>query len=204
MERILGREMGDFVRALHEAHGVIFHLEDSAVSIDAKRVTLKSGKTLAADLVVAGVGVRPRLSLAESAGLVIDRGVIVDASLQTSAPDIFAAGDIARWPDRHTGESIRVEHWVVAQRQGQTAARNMLGAREAFDAVPFFWSQHYDIPINYVGHAESWDELTVEGDIAARDCLLRFRRGGRTLAVASIFRDAASLQAELDMERAAA
>ena len=203
MERILGREMGDFVRALHEEHGVIFHLEDTSTAIDDRQVTLKSGGTIAADLVVAGVGVRPRISLAEGAGLAIDRGVVVSATLETSAPGIFAAGDIARWPDRHTGESIRVEHWVVAERQGQVAALNMLGRREKFDTVPFFWSQHYDVPINYVGHAESWDELTIEGDIAARDCLLRYRRNGRDLAVASIYRDVASLQAELAMERSA-
>jgi len=203
MERILGREMGDFVRALHEEHGVIFHLEDTSTAIDDRQVTLKSGGTIAADLVVAGVGVRPRISLAEGAGLAIDRGVVVSATLETSAPGIFAAGDIARWPDRHTGESIRVEHWVVAERQGQVAALNMLGRREKFDTVPFFWSQHYDVPINYVGHAESWDELTIEGDITARDCLLRYRRNGRDLAVASIYRDVASLQAEVAMERSA-
>jgi apoptosis-inducing factor 3 len=201
MARILGAEMGAFVRALHEEHGVVFHLEDTANAIDHTRVTLHSGSTLEADIVVVGVGVRPRVELAEKAGLAVDRGVVVDAYLQTSAPEIFVAGDIARWPDQHTGDSVRVEHWVVAERQGQSAALNMLGAREKFTAVPFFWSQHYDVPINYVGHAEKWDTLTIDGDIAAKDCLLRYKRGQRVLAVASIYRDVASLEAEVAMER---
>ena len=201
MERVLGAEMGDFVRALHEEHGVIFHLGDTVVAIDGKRATLKSGGVLEADLIVVGVGVRPRLALAEQAGLALDRGVVVSAYLETSVPGIYAAGDIVRWPDPYSRQNIRVEHWVVAERQGQTAARNMLGQREAFEAVPFFWSQHYDVPINYVGHAEQWDEIAIDGDIAARDCLLHYKSKGRVLAVASIYRDLASLQAELAMER---
>ena len=178
MERVLGPQMGDFVRALHEEHGVVFHLEDMATAIDGKQVKLKSGGTIEADLVVAGIGVRPRLALAEAAGLTIDRGVTVNAYLETSEPTIFAAGDIARWPDPYSGQAIRVEHWVVAERQGQTAALNMLGYREKFTAVPFFWSQHYDVSINYVGHAEQWDDLAIDGDIAGKDCSLRFKRKG--------------------------
>jgi NADPH-dependent 2,4-dienoyl-CoA reductase/sulfur reductase-like enzyme/nitrite reductase/ring-hydroxylating ferredoxin subunit len=201
MERILGPEMGDFVRALHEEHGVIFRLEETASAIEGKQVKLRGGGTIEADLVVAGIGVRPRTDLAEKAGLTIDRGVVVDEYLQTSAPGIFAAGDIARWPDRRSGERTRIEHWVVAERQGQTAALSMLGHREKFDAVPFFWSRHYDLRINYVGHAEKWDELAIEGDIPTKDCLLRFKRGGRLMAVASISRDLESLQAEVAMER---
>ena len=201
MERILGAQMGDFVRALHEEHGVVFHLEDTASAIVGNQVMLKSGKTLTADILVAGVGVRPRTQLAEKAGIALDRGVLVDSHLKTSVPEIFAAGDIARWPDSYSGDNVRVEHWVVAERQGQTAALNMLGYRERFAAVPFFWSQHYDVPINYVGHAEQWDDLTIDGDIAARDRLLRYRRKGRVLAVASIYRDMESLKAELAMEQ---
>ena len=201
MERILGAEMGAFVRALHEEHGVIFHLENTPSAIDAEQVKLNSGAALEADLVIMGVGVRPRLALAEKAGLKIDRGVVVDQYLQTSAPEIFAAGDIARWPDPHSAQPIRVEHWVVAERQGATAALNLLGQRAPFDAVPFFWSQHYDVPINYVGHAESWDEIAVDGNIAGRDCVLRYKKGGRVLAVTSIYRDRDSLEAEIAMER---
>jgi NADPH-dependent 2,4-dienoyl-CoA reductase/sulfur reductase-like enzyme/nitrite reductase/ring-hydroxylating ferredoxin subunit len=204
MERVLGEQMGDFVRALHEEHGVIFHLEDTVASLDGGRVTLKSGGVVEADVVVAGVGVQPRLQLAERSGLTLDRGVLVNAYLQSSMPDIYAAGDIARWPDPHSGNNIRVEHWAVAQRQGQTAALNMLGHKVKFDAVPFFWSQHYDVPINYVGHAEHWDEIAVDGSITDRDCLVRYKQRGRVLAVASIYRDVASLEAELDMEQAVA
>jgi NADPH-dependent 2,4-dienoyl-CoA reductase/sulfur reductase-like enzyme/nitrite reductase/ring-hydroxylating ferredoxin subunit len=203
LARVMGDAIGGFVRRLHEEHGVIFHLGDTVTAIDGKRATLKSGGVIEADVVVVGVGVRPRLALAEKAGLAIDRGVTVNARLETSVPGIYAAGDIARWPDVHSGENIRVEHWVVAERQGQTAARNMLGQREAFDAVPFFWSQHYDVPINYVGHAEKWDEIAIDGNIAAKDCLLKYKSKGRVLAVASIYRDLASLEAELAMEQGA-
>jgi NADPH-dependent 2,4-dienoyl-CoA reductase/sulfur reductase-like enzyme/nitrite reductase/ring-hydroxylating ferredoxin subunit len=203
MERVLGPQMGDFVHALHKDHGVVFHLQDTVTAIDGRQATLKSGGTIDADFVVMGVGVRPRLALAEQAGLTMDRGVAVNELLETSAPGVYAAGDIARWPDRYSGENIRVEHWVVAERQGQTAAENILGLKVQFDAVPFFWSQHYDVPINYVGHAERWDEIAVEGDIESKDCLLRYKQKGRVLAVASIFRDVESLQAELAMEQAA-
>jgi NADPH-dependent 2,4-dienoyl-CoA reductase/sulfur reductase-like enzyme len=204
LEKVMGPQLGDVIRALHEEKGVHFHLENTVASFEAGKVRLKDGKMFEADFAVAGVGVKPRLQLAEGAGLALDRGVTVDSYLQTSAPDIYAAGDIARWPDPHSRAAIRVEHWVVAERQGQAAARNMLGLREAFTAVPFFWSQHYDVSINYVGHAESWDDLAVEGDLAGKDGLVRFRQKGRTLAVASLFRDLQSLQAEVQMERAVA
>jgi NADPH-dependent 2,4-dienoyl-CoA reductase/sulfur reductase-like enzyme len=204
MERVLGSQLGDVVRAIHEEHGVTFHLGNTAAAIEGQRVLLKSGGLIEADLVVAGIGVRPRIDLAEKAGLAVDRGVLVDACLETSAAGIFAAGDIARWPDPRSASRIRVEHWVVAERQGQTAARNMLGAREKFTAVPFFWSQHYDVAISYVGHAETWDDVSIEGDPAARDCLVRYKHAGRIMAVAAMGRDIEALKAELQLELATA
>jgi NADPH-dependent 2,4-dienoyl-CoA reductase/sulfur reductase-like enzyme/nitrite reductase/ring-hydroxylating ferredoxin subunit len=200
LERVLGPQLGAFVQSLHEEKGVVFHLGHTAQRIDAGSVTLDDGTHIAADLVVIGVGVRPRLDLAERAGHALDRGVAVSAQLETSLPGIFAAGDIARWPDPHSGERVRVEHWVVAQRQGQTAARNILGAGEAFDYVPFFWSAHYDVSINYVGHAEAWDRIDVDGDASQRDFSARFMRGDKLLALATIFRDRESLEAEMAME----
>ena len=201
LERVFGPQLGDFIRALHEEHGVKFHLENGISAIEGNRAVLKNGGTIDADLVVIGVGVRPRIALAEKAGLAIDKGVSVNEYMETSAGGIHAAGDIARWPDPISGENIRVEHWVVAERQGQVAALNMMGVRTPFRSAPFFWSQHYDVPINYVGHAEKWDSIDVEGDVMKRDCVVRYKRGGRVLAVASIYRDKDSLEAGVAMER---
>ncbi|MGQ0648491.1 MAG: FAD-dependent oxidoreductase [Gemmatimonadaceae bacterium] len=201
LERVLGADLGDHVRSLHESHGVAFRLGHTASAIDRSRVTLSGGASLPADLVIAGIGVRPDTTLARAAGLKANGGMLVDEFLETSAPGIYAAGDVASWPDPHTGERIRVEHWVVAQRQGQAAARNILGHKHRFDAVPFFWSRHYDVTIAYTGHARAWDSAQVEGDISANDCEVTYRSGDRVLAVATIFRDQASLQAELLMER---
>jgi len=201
LERVMGPEVGRVVRQLHEEHGVVFHLGSTVRRVDGRAVALSDGTVLDADFLVLGVGVRPVVDVAEHAGLAVDRGIAVNEYLETSVAGIFAAGDVARWPDPHTGDRIRVEHWVVAERQGQTAARNMLGFGERFDAVPFFWSQHYDVTINYVGHAERWDRIDIDGSLDAHDCAVSYKQGGRTLASATMSRDLVSLQAEAAMER---
>jgi len=205
MERVLGADVGRFVQSLHEAKGVRFHLGETVAEVEGRAVKLSGGSQLDADFVVMGVGVKPSIALAEAAGLALDRGIVVDQFLETSAPGVFAAGDVARWPDPHTGDKIRVEHWVVAQRQGQTAARNMLGRREPFDAVPFFWSRHYDMAVQYVGHAEQWDAAELDGSLEAKNCRVTYSRGARRLAVATIgrYHENLAVEAELEGEKVA-
>jgi NADPH-dependent 2,4-dienoyl-CoA reductase/sulfur reductase-like enzyme/nitrite reductase/ring-hydroxylating ferredoxin subunit len=195
-EKTLGAVLGREIQRVHERNGVTFHLGLTAAEIGEDRVRLSDGSELEAGLVVIGVGVRPNLRLAEEAGLEVEKGVLVDEFLETSAPGVFAAGDIARWPDRASGERIRVEHWVVAQRQGQAAARNILGLRRPFTDVPFFWTQQYDLGVSYVGHAAGWDGTTVSGDLQARDFAVRYLSGGRVAALATVGRDLESLRTE--------
>lgn len=199
-EKILGRELGNLIRQTHEANGVKFHLGRTPAAIQDRHVQLDDGTKLDCDLVVVGIGVRPNTKLAEEAGIATDNGVLVNEYLETNVPGIFAAGDIARWPDPRAGR-IRVEHWVVAQRQGQTAARNILGALEPFVVPPFFWSNHFDLHVHYVGHGNSDDRASVSGDLKAKDLSVIFRSGDKLTAVASVGRDVENLEAEVALER---
>jgi 3-phenylpropionate/trans-cinnamate dioxygenase ferredoxin reductase subunit len=200
MERVLGRDLGTFVRELHESNGVRFHLGSTVRTIDRDHVTLADGTRIDAELVVVGIGVRPSTELAAAAGIVCDRGVLVDEMLRTSAPGVWAAGDLARWPDPSTGEPVRIEHWVLAERLGQAAARNILGAEKPFRAVPFFWSRHYDVSIQYVGSAFGFEAADPVGDPRHGKGTVLFKRGGRTLAVASVGDERVSLEAEIALE----
>jgi NADPH-dependent 2,4-dienoyl-CoA reductase/sulfur reductase-like enzyme len=201
MEAVFGAEIGDLVRQVHEQHGVRFHLGTTGAAIDARGVSLHSGERLDTYLVVVGIGVRPLTALAETAGVAIDRGVMVDGYLETSVPGIWAAGDIARWPDRLSREPLPIEHWVVAERQGQTVARNMLGRRERFDQAPFFWTRQYDLTLSYVGHARQWDRIEIDGSLGSREATVAYWNNGRRLAVLTIGRDRDSLVAEFELEQ---
>jgi apoptosis-inducing factor 3 len=194
MAQIFGSRLAELIAAAHRDRGVQWHVGRKVEYASEHAVRLDDGTLLDADLLVVGIGVAPRVGLAQAAG--VDDGVIVNEYLATGAPDIFAAGDIARWPDLYSGGHIRVEHWVVAERQGQCAALNMMGHRKRYVAIPFFWTKHFDLSIRYVGHATSWDELKVEGDLSGRDGLVRFVKEGRLLAVATVERDVSALKEE--------
>jgi NADPH-dependent 2,4-dienoyl-CoA reductase/sulfur reductase-like enzyme len=204
LERVMGPDLGAYIRRLHEAHGVVFHLGHKTTAIEETRdglvVRLDDGTALEADFMVIGVGVKPATALAQAAGLQVDDGILVDEQLQASAPGVYAAGDVARWRDRR-GQRLRVEHWVVAQRMGQCVARNLLGAGERFEDVPFFWSAHYDASINYVGHGAGWERAELDGKPDDKDCTVRFWKGDELVAVATIYRDQESLQAEVELAK---
>ncbi len=200
MERVLGRDLGTFIRELHEKNGVRFHLGSTVQAIDRESVTLSDGTRVPVELVVVGIGVRPSTELAAAAGVACDRGVLVDEMLRASAPGVWAAGDLARWPDPSSGERVRIEHWVLAQRLGQAAARNILGSEERFRAVPFFWSRHYDVSIQCVGSAVGFEAADSVGDPRHGKGAVLFKRGGRILAVASVGDPRLSLEAELALE----
>lgn len=203
LARVLGVQLGAAVRRLHQQRGVVFHLGRKAVGRVPGGVSLSDGSLAPGEVVVAGVGVRPALALAEQAGLAVDRGVVVDAGQRTSAPGVWAAGDVAAVP-APGGRRLRIEHWAAAQDQGRAAARSILGLPpRSPPAVPFFWSQHFEVTVAVVGWAEGWDAVEVEGSAEQLDCVARYRRQGKLVAVATINRDQASLEAHAAFEREA-
>ncbi|HYG87458.1 MAG TPA: FAD-dependent oxidoreductase [Azospirillum sp.] len=204
MLKVLGPEIAGHLKRFHEEHGVTFHLKETVTAIEDGGVRLGSGGRVDGDLILVAIGVKPAVELAEAAGLSTDRGVRVDDRLRTSAPGIYAAGDIVRWPDALTGERIRVEHWIVAEQQGVIAARNMLGRDERYAVVPVFWTNQYELRISYVGHAERWDRIDIDGDVAKHDCMARYVRDGRTIAVVTMGRGHAKLEMQRDLDAEAA
>ena len=203
LERVFGSEAGKHLQALHERNGVRFHLSSVISEFDGRRLTTADGTAIEADFVLLGIGVRPRTAVAEAAGAAIDNGVQVDAFLETSVPGIFAAGDIAAYPDPLSGERVRIEHWAVAEQQGQIAARNMLGQRVPFDHAPFFWTEQFGVTIRYVGRASGWDAVTCEGDFERGSFIARYFAEGRHCATASIGRDKENLEDEQTLEHRA-
>jgi NADPH-dependent 2,4-dienoyl-CoA reductase/sulfur reductase-like enzyme/nitrite reductase/ring-hydroxylating ferredoxin subunit len=194
MARALGPGLGGFLADLHRARGVVFHLRSNATGFDGRVLSLADGTTIAADMLVVGVGVTPRTQLAAAAGLEVEDGILVDAQLQASAAGIFAAGDVASY--LHDGTRVRVEHWVHAQRQGQAAAANMLGAARAFTDVPFFWTHHQGVELRCSGYMAGWDEVRIDGELSACDFTARYYRGGKLVAAASVGRDLENLSIE--------
>jgi len=201
LANIFGPQLSKAICAVHEAHGNRFILGRTITATSEGEVMLDDGSRLACDVLLVGTGVKPAIELAVVAGFTADQGVVVDPYLATSAPDVFAAGDIAAWPDPHSDQRIRVEHWTVAERQGQVAARNMLGERQAFRDVPFFWTKHFDFAVRYLGHAAHWDEISLDGDLGTRDCTIHYLEKGRRAAAAFVGRDAACLAWREAMER---
>ena len=201
LARIMGDALGKWIQRLHEENGVIFHLGRKVLGFKDGRLSLDEGPAIEADFVIAGTGVRPRTALAEAAGLKVDNGVIVDRRLRTSADNVYAVGDIARFPDAASGDLVRIEHWVHAERQGQHAARAILGDDAPFADTPFFWSVHHGATINYVGHAEAFDPPRVEGSLEKQDAEVHFAKDGRLLAVATVGRDLEALKAGVGFER---
>ena len=194
LARVLGDDVGKFVQRVHESKGEVFKLGRKPAKITEKSVVLDDGEELACDLVVMGVGVKPRTDLAEAAGLAVDRGIVVDDRFRASNDRIYAVGDVARFP--YGGQSVRIEHFSVAERQGRAAAWAMLKRTLEIRDVPFFWSAHHDVTISYVGHAERFDKVVVKGDLDERDAVIGYLEGDHVRAIATINNDATSLRAE--------
>ena len=199
-EGVFGSEVGRFLRSLHERNGVRFRLRTAAAGFNGRSVALADGTRIEADMVLVGIGVRPRTGVAVSAGLSTSEGVRVDAFLETAAPGVYAAGDIATYPDPVSGQPTRIEHWVTAQRQGQTAAANMLGLGQRYDAVPFFWTEQYGVALRYVGDGRGFDEVAIAGDVESGDFIARYFVEGVHRASAAVGHDVEILEDERRLE----
>ena len=186
LERVLGPELGAVYRDIHTDHGVNL-LTDTALesfegSGSVESVRTADGRSIDADFVVVGVGVAPRTQLAEAAGLKLDNGVVTNELLETSAPGIYAAGDLANARHPFYEKNIRVEHWANALNQGPAAARNMLDRNDPYDNLPYFFSDQYDVGMEYAGYATEWDEVVFRGDVDAREFVAFWLAGGRVIA----------------------
>jgi len=173
LERVMGAEVGAIYRDIHTDQGVQMLLGTGVEAFEGdgavERVRIRDGRALECDFVVVGVGVQPRTGLAAKAGIAVDNGILVDEYLQTSVPGVFAAGDVANSHHPFYGERIRVEHWANALNQGPAAARNMLGQATAYERLPYFFSDQYDVGMEYSGFARSWDRVVFRGDPATRE-----------------------------------
>jgi 3-phenylpropionate/trans-cinnamate dioxygenase ferredoxin reductase component len=186
LERVLGPEAGAIYRDIHTDHGVQLLLGTGVEGFEGdeavERVRTSDGRVIACDLVVVGVGVQPRVQLAEQAGIAVDNGILVDEHLQTSAPGVFAAGDVANAHHPFYGERIRVEHWANALNQGPAAARNMLGQSVPYERLPYFFSDQYDVGMEYSGFARTWDRVVFRGDPQGREFVAFWLADGRVVA----------------------
>jgi 3-phenylpropionate/trans-cinnamate dioxygenase ferredoxin reductase subunit len=186
LERVLGREVGAIYRDIHADHGVRMLMGTGVEACEGdtkvQRVRTTDGRTLECDFVVVGIGVAPRSGLASAAGLAVDDGILVDEHLQSSSRDVFAAGDVANAQHPFYGERIRVEHWANALHQGPVAARAMLGHPAVYDRLPYFYSDQYDVGMEYTGFAATWDRVVFRGDPASREFISFWLVGDRVVA----------------------
>jgi apoptosis-inducing factor 3 len=193
MMRVFGERIGRYLQTVHEKEGVIFHPEKSLKEIiginRVENAVMTDGNRIETDIVLVGVGILPAVDFLEGTGLVVDGAVPVDSRLQTKEPTIFAAGDIARVPTPPYGQSLRCEHWAVAERQGQHAARSMLGSEASYNEIPFFWTRQYEESLKYIGFAGEYENIAYRGNVEGGRFLAGFYREGRLQAVAGLRKD---------------
>jgi 3-phenylpropionate/trans-cinnamate dioxygenase ferredoxin reductase subunit len=186
LDHVLGPEVGEVYLRAHEEHGVTVLVETSVVAFTGRGrvdgVVTGDGRRIPADLVIVGAGAAPRTELASSAGLAVDNGIVVGPNLESTAPRIYAAGDVANAWHPHYGRNLRVEHWDIARRQGRLVAANLVGQARSYDRIPYFYSDQYDLGMEYTGHAREWDEVVFRGDVAAREFIAFWLSDGRVLA----------------------